>query len=371
MTRNRTFITISCAAVSAALLFGLPAEAGVEHQQVSSFNQITQVSNDDWQPDGFVNGTPILATWVEPASINVDGLDGEPAWASALETEIPLTYGEVDRVWIKALYTNDEVFIRLRWPDSTENRQHHPWTWQPEQGRYVAGTQAEDSVMLSFEAGCEWTPSILGGYIYDFDAWHWMAARSDPQHQAVDLYGNVQDRQINLPGFVAYPSRVTEKDWILKFTENHDVDLHNNWDELDRVYMMQPVTKDLWVRAVPDGGRHAPEFVEQLSPPETAPEAPGSTFPQFSALKLSGGAGEVSAKGQWKDGYWTVEFSRVRETPVANIYDVVFNRLIQFSVHVFDQVDQLDQASESGRLFLRFMPAETLLKPDDKLLTSE
>jgi hypothetical protein len=98
-----------------------------------------------------------------------------------------------------------------------------------------------------------------------------------------------------------------------------------------------------------------------LAPPEGKPEDPSTTFPQFSPIKLTGEAAEVAASGQWQDGYWTVEFRRVRETPVKHIFDTVFNRLIQFSVHVFDQAEGLDQSAESPRLFLQFMPPERAL----------
>ena len=161
--------------------------------------------------------------------------------------------------------------------------------------------------------------------------------------------------------FNAYQSRVVENDIILKFTENQDVDLHADWNELDRVYMEQPVDRKLWVRAVPDGGRRAPAFVETKSAPSSVPQDTSKIYPQFSPVKLTGGAAEVAAKGQWKDGYWTVEFRRDRETPDGHLNDTIFNRLVQFSVHVFDQVERLDQASESARLFLQFLPKEQKL----------
>ena len=44
-----------------------------------------------------------------------------------------------------------------------------------------------------------------------------------------------------------------------------------------------------------------------------------------------------------------------------HIFDTVFNRLVQFSVHVYDQVDTIDKSSESGRLYLRFLPREQML----------
>lgn len=354
-------VTTNLSLAIGAVLLGQSALAGVDHQQVNPTTQITYVSSDPWQPEDFVNGTTVPAVWMQAPAVAVDGVDDEAAWTLAPEVEAPLSFGAVERVWLKALYTDEEVFIRVRWADASENREHHPWTWDATANAYVPGPQVEDSVMLSFEAGCEWNPSLLGGAIYDFDAWHWMAGRSDPLGQAIDLYGNVRGRDTRLPGFEAYPSRVTEQEWELKFTENQAPDLYADWSQLDRVYIMQPLTEKIWVRAVPDFGKHAAAFVERLPAPEGKPDDPSQTFPQFSPLKLTGEAAEVAASGTWQDGYWTVEFRRDRETPVQHIYDTIFNRLVQFSVHVFNQVERLDQAAESPRLFLQFLPPEHAL----------
>lgn len=359
MSKQQTLSRVITTAVALSLSFGIQAD--VELVSKNPSQKVISVSDESWQPEGFVNGTPVPATWMPTPDVTIDGAEDEPAWSFAKEVEVPLSYGSVDKAWVKALYTEDEVFIRVRWADSTEDRQHHPWTWDEEQQRYVEGPQVEDSVMLSFEAGCEWTPHMLGGYIYDFDAWHWLAARSDPLGQALDLYGNVQDRDTKIAEFYPYQSRIIEDDWILKFTENHDVDLHAEWNELDRVYMLQPVTRDLWVKAVPDGGRLSPAFVEQLPAPDSAPDDTSQTWPQFSPVKLTGSAAEVAASGQWEDGYWVVEFRRARLTPAEHIYDTIFNRLVQFSIQVFDRVETLDQSSESGRLFLHFLPQEKWL----------
>ena len=71
--------------------------------------------------------------------------------------------------------------------------------------------------MFSFEAGCEWFPSFLAGYTFDFDAWHWMAARSDPTGHALDLTGSLND--IQMPMNVGYPARHKEDQWNLRFIE--------------------------------------------------------------------------------------------------------------------------------------------------------
>jgi hypothetical protein len=360
---NRKFY-LGTTVTTAILVFSLSVTADVEHRQVNSMTAITYVSDDNWQPKDFVNGTTVPAAWLQTPMITIDGNDDEAAWSKAVEIEVPLNYGNVKRAWLKALYTDDDVFIRVRWADSSEDRQHHPWTWNPEQQRYVAGPQIEDSVMLSFEAGCEWTPSLLGGHVYDFDAWHWLAARSDPMGQALDLYGNVRSRDPNLSDFEVFPSRVVEQDLVLKFTENQNPELNADWSQLDRVYIEEPIVTKLWIRAVPDGMKHAPDYVEQLAAPTAEPADISETYPQFSPVKLTGEAAEVAARGLWKDGYWTVEFRRARFTPVAHIYDTIFNRLVQFSVHVFDQAEQLDQASESDRLFLQFLPEKQPLVKD-------
>jgi hypothetical protein len=351
--------------LASALVLCPSVHADVDHKQINEVTRITYVSEDAWQPEGFVNGIPVPAVYLPSADITMDGKDSEPEWQKAIEVIVPLQYGGTEEVMLKAMYTRDEVFIRVRWPDDTENRNHHPWTWDSELERYVEGPEIEDSVLLSFEAGCEWTPSLLGGYIYDFDAWQWMAARSDPLGQALDLYGNVQDREMGNPNFKTYQSRVLQDAWNLKFTENRDVDMVAQWNELDRVYMMQPVTETLHIRAIPDGGPQSPPFIQQLPPPATAPDDKTQVYPQFSPVKLTGSAAEVSARGQWENGFWTVEFRRDRETPVEHIYDTIFNRLIQFSVHVFDQTERVDEVSESPRLFLQFLPEETQLVARD------
>ena len=144
--------------------------------------------------------------------------------------------------------------------------------------------------------------------------------------------------------------------------------MHAPWNELDRVYLLQPVddTATTSFRMWPDGNilRPVTQIAEVLAPPEATPENQVGTHPQFKPLRLEGNAGEVKAKGYWADGYWTVEFQRALVTPIGLQDDMYFIRLTQFSIHTFDHVKKIDQASESGRLFLQFMekePAEDVL----------
>lgn len=348
---NRTTPIATLMSVVPLVLAGV-VEAEVIDHQINERNRIVHVKNDPWQPQGFSNGREIPASYLHASDIVIDGDDGESSWGNAKETEVVLRNGPARFASVKAVYTDDEVFIRVRWADADEDRQYRPWVWDAALERYVEGSQLEDSVMLSFEAGCEWEPSFFAGYIFDFDAWQWHAARTDPLGQAVDLYGNVQDQQMGNPLLIRYASRQTEDSWNIKFTDNANPDLHATWNQLDRVYMLQPLVEEVFVQAVPDG-RDPPPFYEQVAAPASFT---GQVIPQYAPLTLTDGAGEVQAKGQWRDGYWTVEFRRDRETPARTLNDTVFNRLVQFSVYVFDGAERLDEASESERLFLRFLP---------------
>lgn len=356
--RYKTVISATLLAISMIIPMSL-AQADVVHQQFGEDNLFVRVSNDSWQPDYFVNGVTLPTTYLKHAGITLDGKENEIAWSRAHELVVPLEYGTVKEASIKALYTDENVFIRVRWADATEDRDHHPWVWNAEIEDFEIGPQIEDSVLLSFEAGCEWTPSLLSGYSYDFDVWHWLAARSDPVDQAWDLYGSTWDQ--NRPGWehTAYKSRNTENLWNLKFKDNDGILLTGSWDETDRSYNFRKAKPIVYLRTELDR-LHITDASETVPAPLSQPDNK-TTFPQFRAVKLQGDAGEISAKGHWEEGYWTVEFRRILETPAQETTDVVFNRITQFSVHIFDHVEAVDKSSESGRLFLRFLPKPGLI----------
>ena len=344
------------------VLFWASAEAEIKRTTIGGRSDIIKVlvRDDNWQPEGFKQGLVIPASYTADPSVSLDGLDNEAAWAAAEEVTVPLSFGNVKSAQLKALYTDKDVLISIRWADSSEDRLHHPWVWNEELGNYEAGPQVEDSLLVSFETGCEWFPSFLSGYDFDFDAWHWMAGRTDPLGQALDLSGQV--KVVKLPGYIPYASRNSENEWNLRFTDRKDGILNKPWDELDRQYMRWPPTSSVFYGDKLDGGRPR-ELSRQVPPPADPPSSPAQLLPQFEPFELKGNAADVRAKGHWQDGFWTVEFRRKRITDggSGNAWDVPFDRLTQFSLHVFDHTEQLDQSSESPRLFLQFLDEEPLL----------
>lgn len=355
---RHTSTKVAIFSLVAGVLSWAGAQAEVNYRELSGGVTKVLVTDDNWQPDNFKQGIKILATYTANAGIVVDGIDNEAVWAVAEEVAVPLSFGKVKSAQIKALYTDEDVMMRIRWADASEDRMHHPWVWNKHLKKYEPGPQVEDSLMFSFEAGCEWFPSLLAGYDFDFDAWHWMANRTDPIGQALDLSGSIKD--VKLSNNAPYTSRNSENEWNLKFTDRHDGILNKPWHKLDRQYMLWPAMGTVFYGDKFDGSRTR-GVARQLPPPASPPSSPAAMSPRFAPFELKGNAADVRAKGHWEDGFWTVEFRRKLITEGGTAWDVQFDRLSQFSLHVFDGTEQLDQSSESPRLFLQFLDKKPLM----------
>jgi|GEM_PF-1840937 len=362
---NYKTLSIFTILVLASALFFTDANAEIKRSSMQDGKYIkVLVSNDDWVPEGFKSGLVIPASFSMDSNIMLDGIDDESAWLAAEEVIVPLSHGKVKSARLKVLYTDEDVLMRIRWADSSEDRLYRPWVWNEKQGKYESGLQVEDSLFLSFEVGCEWFPSLLSGYEFDYDGWHWMAGRSDPSGQAVDVVGAIKETAGG--GRLPYTSRNNQREWNLKFDDVNDGiieerTLHSNWNQLDRKYEIWPVDSNTVYFGYWVDGRRDENLARQLPPPANPPSDPAALPPQFELLELQDNANDVQAKGHWKDGFWTVELRRKRITEAGLSYDVQFERLTQFSLNVFDGTERLDQASESQRLFLQFLDKKPLM----------
>ena len=373
---NLTLMVTSCFAASL-----ICSDAGAEIKRTAfstpnGENVKVLVSDDDWQPEAFDQGIGIPATFVQAENIVLDGVDNEAEWLAAEEITVPLSFGATKSAQIKALYTDEDVLLRVRWRDDSEDRHYRPWVWNEKIGNYESSSQVDDALILSFEAGCDWFPSLLSGYEFDFDGWYWTAGRSDREGYAIDLYGSMKGGTTSKDE-IGYASRNKEREWNLKFSDVPDgiIDpetVHNTWDQTDRKYEIWPVQSDtMYFLYLVDehrvSGRPSKQFSKPLPLPERLPSTPADVTPQFALTDLQDNAKDVLAKGHWQDGYWTVEFRRKRLTEAGLAYDFQFERLTQFSLHVFDGVERLDQSSESPRLFLQFLEENPSKEPGKDL----
>ncbi|WP_353572098.1 ethylbenzene dehydrogenase-related protein, partial [Candidatus Albibeggiatoa sp. nov. BB20] len=73
---------------------------------------------------------------------------------------------------------------------------------------------------------------------------------------------------------------------------------------------------------------------------------------------LTGSRGDISAKGIWKDGFWTLEIKRklVTHEPESIVQDIQFNNLSQsyyFGVTMFDN-SQINHLYHKKSIILKF-----------------
>jgi len=378
---GRSLMSMGIAFITTALVLLMwngvvvATEAGDdESTRVTREGFVMVKADDPWQPEGF-NAFPILRAAFANKEPVLDGLADDPAWSQADSMTGPLAWGDGAEATLKAVYTEEDIYLQVSWADPSKDDQHHPWVWDEGQGRYNEGPQVEDGLLVSIEVGCEWEPSLLSGLVYDFDGWLWLAGRTNPIGQAVDVYGNSQDRWIPGQDYKKYPSRHEDPVWNFKVIDRRKDILTEPWQGLARQYARSTPKEEIYVRFEADSrGRNTPVFAEQLPPPAgpvaTTSDEPDSalvktavnptqqavTVPQYRPVKLTGNAGEVAAKGHWQDGRWTVEFRRALMTPARTTTDATFMKTTQLSLHIFDHTEDVEKASESVRLLLEFVP---------------
>ncbi|CAD5374434.1 Ethylbenzene dehydrogenase [Rubrivivax sp. A210] len=261
---------LSAALLEAVLLAPAPAAAqAAQALPVPALATPPKVDGDlaEWGSEGW------LAVAVRPALERKDrpryGLD---------EADDQNHTGSLT-VQIKAGIADGRLFIAVRYPDSREDKDTAAWEWRD--GRYVQSRRSEDQFAVRFHLAGDYDRSMLSARDYRADVWLWSAGRSNPTGVADD-YSH------------SFTTRSTE----------------------DAAEYSLPGGKTAYIRKPRDAGRPA---YRSLPAPR---EHKGDRLPAFEAQKATGSAADVAARGQWKAGFWSLEFARALHTGQAD--DVVF-----------------------------------------------
>lgn len=250
------------------------------------------------------------ATYLSARAIGREGvpaLDGQPsdaAWhaATPLSFEVSGASGKMT-VTATALWAPDRIWILLRWPDKTRNDVHRPWVWSKSEKAYVAGREVEDAISLSFARDERMGECMLAGNEVATDLWSWRAGRTDPSGYAEDATMRLSFKRIARAN--SYQTRTG---------------------------------RSVWIKEEPDAG-------SQPYQAQIVGAYAGERIPRYIARTPSGSMADVTAKGGWRDGFWTVEFSRLLAT--SDRGDAVFaaGRDIFFSVAVFNSREGNDHST--------------------------
>jgi hypothetical protein len=179
------------------------------------------------------------------------------------------------------VYTTDEVFFLVTFPESTPSETHKPWIWDPQEEIYREGPDREDVFIFKWSmSGNDVSLALREPEPHRADIWFWKACRTNPAGYADDKWQS----------FSQEPGEDTRK-------------------------IVSPKYGTLYFRRVGDTGK-AP-FEEKFFF-----EYEGDVLTKYAPQQPEGSRGDVRAKGVWSDGQWTIEFGRKLDTEHDD--DVIF-----------------------------------------------
>jgi hypothetical protein len=202
----------------------------------------------------------------------IDGHAHEPFWTTT-PTITTLDFSSQRLITIKSVYTTDEVFFLVTFPESSPSETHKPWIWDPQEEIYREGPDREDVFLFKWSlSGNDVNLALRDLEPHRADIWFWKACRTNPSGYADDKWQSLSRE----------PGPDTRK-------------------------VMSPKYGTLYFRRAGDTGE-AP-FEEKF-----VFEYHGDVLNKYAPRQPTGSRGDVRAKGVWHDGQWTIEFGRKLDT---------------------------------------------------------
>ena len=299
---------------------------------------------------GLVGGVALWAMMNQPAVLRVpnigrtavvDGLEYDIEWFGA-ESTVVQTYGGANfqsgaaPVTIKVFRNRRRLFVLLRWPDPTRSLNRHiirtDTNWQVESsdftGPFGEDIYYEDQVSLFFSTGSSCaatchlaTPRGALGRHYTpgdtADVWTWMAAATNPVSEADDRWWGPLSNDTT-----------GGRHFDNKASGGYRLNLDPQWNQP----YFRPTT-----RVMRDYIAYGTGWYE---PFEHAHDtfAVATRFPALLVAPATGDRGDVTARGRWRNGWWTVELSRNLNT--GSPADIALRGEVSLGVAVFDNAEK-------------------------------
>ncbi len=125
-------------------------------------------------------------------------------WNSTYTKTPPLIDGTMDEIWktaepltvmvreamggdypkpvtLRALHTDDTLYVSARWPDTTKSDMRDPYVWNQKEQHYDRPSRPDDQFALEFPIKGDFAISMLTvTKEFTADVWHWKAGRGNP-----------------------------------------------------------------------------------------------------------------------------------------------------------------------------------------------
>ncbi|WP_039841339.1 ethylbenzene dehydrogenase-related protein [Pseudoalteromonas maricaloris] len=310
--------------------------------------------------------------------LEIDGKGDEPEWLRAKPIKLT-TFGGANfldgssEVEIKALSNHDETFFLIRWQDPTESLEHLPLEktsdgWQVQENgfyRFDERTYYEDKFAIMLSTTCELggdgtvqygdapltdKPRNWHGKGYHAstdgrtrDLWHWKALRTNDMYLADDnFFGPPQSVALGQRRYTAgyQPDGKESGAYVM------------NW----RWYSPTEVTPKRMPIPSPDTTERKvlDWFASETYNPQRDMAKIGEQLPSvlYRSNRFEGDRADVRARGEWHDGYWTLELVRKHQT--HSPLDVELRSGVCMWVSAFDHA-QIAHTRHHRAIQLRYM----------------
>jgi hypothetical protein len=206
------------------------------------------------------------------AAPTIDGHADEPFWGTA-PAIITLDFSSQRPITLKSVYTTDEVFFLVSFPDEDASETHKIWMWDAKEEVYREGPEREDVFVFKWSmSGNNVNLALREAEPHRGDIWFWKACRTNPAGHADDKWQSMaleagkDTRPVPSPKYgklhFLRQGDVGEPPWEEKFFFEYQ------GERLAKNYPQQP----------------------------------------------TGSRADVRAKGVWHNGQWTIEFARKHNT---------------------------------------------------------
>lgn len=222
----------------------------------------------------------------------IDGLDDEQVWKKAKAID---TTSFDFKVSLKSAYDKERIYFLVKFQDEDESRTHRTWFWDRSMEAYLPGHDREDTFVFKWPLDpSSKTFKVSEAHEHRADIWYWKAHRTDP--------GGFADDKIHI-----FNSLSAENATQI----NHEGKTY---------YLQRPGDKGTSAYKAIIPGNFTKEKVLN-----------------YKSREPSGSRSDILAKGVWRNGYWTVEFSRKLNTGHPD--DIAFTQLstsYNFGVSIFE-----------------------------------
>lgn len=215
--------------------------------------------------------TDIPAVKVAKAPV-LDGSAQDAAWLGVKPLVIA-DQASGKKILLRSVYTADQIFFLVQFPDAAQNFLHKPWVWNAADKKYAMGAHREDTFVFKWNMmDKEVDLSNYSDDSYRADVWYWKANRT------------------NLAGFADDKTQVLADTPTKKSTEKVSI-----------------TGRKRYLSRLSDAGK--PPY-KTYKP--TAYE--GDLVNAYPPGTPEGSRADVLAKGVWAGGFQTIEFARALNT---------------------------------------------------------